>query len=81
MHNTYMIIWIDWKCKEIVDDILNNKENAVENYKNFLKSGGSDYPANELLLANVDVKKKETIESALNMFDSLIDEFEKIYNS
>lgn len=66
---------------KIVDDILNNKENAVENYKNFLKSGGSDYPANELLLANVDVKKKETIESALNMFDSLIDEFETIYNS
>jgi len=66
---------------KIVEDILNNKENAVENYKNFLKSGGSDYPANELLLANVDVKKKETIESALNMFDSLIDEFETIYNS
>ena len=65
---------------KIVEDILNNKENAVENYKNFLKSGGSDYPANELLLANVDVKKKETIESALNMFNSLIDEFEEVYN-
>ena len=64
---------------KIVEDILNNKENAVENYKNFLKSGGSDYPANELLLANVDVKKEETIESALNMFDSLIDEFEEVY--
>ena len=64
---------------KIVEDILNGKENAVENYKNFLKSGGSDYPANELLLANVDVKKRETIESALNMFDSLIDEFEEIY--
>lgn len=66
---------------KIVEDILNGKENAVEDYKNFLKSGGNDYPANELLLANVDVKKKETIESALNMFDSLIDEFENIYNS
>lgn len=65
---------------KIVEDILNGKENAVENYKNFLKSGGSDYPANELLLANVDVKKKETIESALNMFDSLIDEFKEVYN-
>lgn len=65
-------------CK-IVTDILENKENAIENYLNFLKSGGSDYPANELKLANVDVTKPEVIESALNMFEDTIDEFEKLY--
>lgn len=65
-------------CK-IVTDILDNKENAIENYLKFLKSGGSDYPANELKLANVDVTKPEVIESALNMFDDTINEFEKLY--
>ena len=65
-------------CK-IVTDILENKENAIENYLNFLKSGGSDYPANELKLANVDVTKPEVIESALNMFEDTINEFEKLY--
>jgi len=65
-------------CK-IVTDILENKENAIENYLKFLKSGGSDYPANELKLANVDVTKPEVIESALNMFEDTINEFEKIY--
>lgn len=65
-------------CK-IVTDILENKENAIENYLNFLKSGGSDYPVNELKLANVDVTKPEVIESALNMFDDTINEFEKLY--
>lgn len=66
---------------KIVEDILNKKENAVENYKKFLKSGGSNYPIEELKLANVDVANKETTESALNMFNSLIDQFEKIYNT
>lgn len=65
-------------CK-IVKDILDNKEDAIENYLNFLKSGGSDYPKNELKLANVDVEKPEVIESALNMFEDTINEFEKLY--
>lgn len=66
-------------ASKIVDDILSNKPNAVENYKKFLKSGGSDYPINELKLAGVDVTKSEVVESALNMFDEIIDEFEKLY--
>ena len=65
-------------CK-IVKDILDNKDDAIENYLNFLKSGGSDYPKNELKLANVDVEKPEVIESALNMFEDTINEFEKLY--
>lgn len=65
---------------KIVDDILSGKDGAVDNYLSFLKSGGSDYPANELLLAGVDVKSPEVILSALNYFDKLIDEFDKVYN-
>ena len=63
----------------IVDGILNNKENALENYLNFLKSGGKDYPMEELKIAGVDISKKEVIESALNMFEATIEEFKKQY--
>ncbi len=63
---------------QIVDDILSGKDGAKENYLKFLKSGGSDYPANELLLAGVDVTSPLVIESALKMFDSIIDEFLEI---
>ena len=62
----------------IVDNILNKRENAVENYIKFLKSGGSDYPVNELKIAGIDVTSSEVIESAIKMFDSLIDDFEKL---
>ena len=61
----------------IVDGILNNKENAIENYLNFLKSGGSNYPIEELKIAGVDMNKKEVIENALNMFEDTIKEFKK----
>ena len=65
----------------IVNNILNDKENAKENYLKFLKSGGSMYPADELLLAGVDVTSPEVIKSALKMFDETIDEFKKIYEN
>ena len=62
----------------IVDGIVNNKPNALENYLEFLKSGGSDYPANELKIAGVDINSSEVIESAIKMFDETIDEFKKL---
>lgn len=64
----------------IVENILSGKDKNAENYKTFLKSGGSDYPANELKLANVDVNSKKLIESAVKMFDEFIEEFKKIKN-
>ena len=63
----------------IVNNILNGKEGALESYLNFLKSGGSDYPTEELKLAGVDILNSEVIESAIKMFDEAIDEFEALY--
>lgn len=63
----------------IVNNILNGKEGALESYLNFLKSGGSDYPTEELKLAGVDILSSEIIESAIEMFDETIDEFEALY--
>lgn len=62
----------------IVDNILSNKENALENYKKFLKSGGSDYPVNELKIAGIDVTSSEVITSAIKMFDNLIEQFKSL---
>ncbi len=60
------------------EKILNEGESAVEKYLEFLKSGGSDYPLNQLRAAGVDMEKKESIEKALEVFKELVDELEKI---
>ena len=62
----------------IVDNILNKKEHALENYLKFLSSGGSDYPINELKIAGIDVTKKDVIESAIKMFDNFIEQFKEL---
>ena len=64
----------------IVENILSFKDKNAENYKKFLKSGGSDYPANELKLAGIDVTSKELIESAIKMFDEFIEQFKNLKN-
>jgi len=64
----------------IVNNILSGKEDAVKNYLEFLKTGGSMESLDELKVAGVDMKDKEVIKSALNMFSETIDEFKKIYN-
>lgn len=63
----------------IVTNILEGKENALENYIKFLSSGGSDYPANLLKIAGIDITKSEVIESAIKMFDETIEEFKALY--
>lgn len=64
----------------IANDILSGKENAVENYKSFLKCGNKKNPIDSLKLAGVDLTKKEVVESAINMFNETIDEFKKLIN-
>lgn len=62
----------------IVNNILSGKANALEDYKKFLSSGGSDYPVNELTIAGIDITKSEVIESAIKMFDDLINQFKAL---
>lgn len=63
---------------KIVDDILSNKENAIENYLSFLKTGGSMHPADELQVAGVNIYDKNLYINAIKAFESYIDEFEKL---
>lgn len=57
--------------------ILSEGSTAVDRYINFLKSGGSEYPLEQLKSAGVDMMKKESIEEALNVFAELVNKLEK----
>ncbi|MBS7020689.1 MAG: oligoendopeptidase F [Firmicutes bacterium] len=67
-------------CK-IVTDILSEKEQAVEHYMEFLKSGSKQSPVETLKIAGVDILSRETMESAIKLFEQLIEEFRTLENS
>lgn len=63
---------------KIANDIYNKVPGALEKYKEFLKSGSRDYPANELLIAGIDITKPEVIKDAINFFSNTIKEYKNI---
>ena len=68
-------------ASRIVNDILENKENAKENYLKFLASGGSDYSLNILKNVGIDIVNDDTIDIAIKMFNDTLEEFIKVMNS
>jgi oligoendopeptidase F len=60
----------------IADMILNEGAPAVERYKKFLSSGGSDFPVELLKLTGVDLSKPDAVEQALQVFKNTLDEFQ-----
>lgn len=52
--------------------------NAFENYIKMLRSGGSDYPIEEVKLAGVDLTKKEAFLAVADRMSELVDELEKL---
>lgn len=57
--------------------ILEKGESAVESYKGFLKSGGSDYPINILKKAGVDMTIPKPLEDTVARFNKLLDLLER----
>ena len=51
---------------------------AVERYLEFLKSGSSDYSTNLLKKAGVDMTSPEPVQQALDVFDRLVGEMERL---
>ena len=47
-------------------------------YLEFLTTGGSDYPLNELKIAGIDLTDPKTVENALEVFSDTIDELSEI---
>src|SRR5690606_35506662 len=58
--------------------ILDKKDGAVECYIEFLSSGGSDYPVNQLKKAGVDVSISGPIEDAIAIFSKLVDKLDSL---
>ncbi|MEA5047989.1 MAG: oligoendopeptidase F [Eubacteriales bacterium] len=64
---------------KLADDIL--QHGALERYLTFLRSGGSDYPIEELKAAGVDLTKKESILASLDVFERYVDELDELLKS
>jgi oligoendopeptidase F len=58
--------------------ILEQGKPAVDRYLGFLKSGGSEYSLEILNRAGVDMSSPEPIRQAMSVFQSLIDDMEKL---
>jgi oligoendopeptidase F len=54
------------------------RKGDLDRYITFLSSGGSDYPIELLKRAGVDLTKKESIRSALQVFSDYVDEMEAL---
>lgn len=62
----------------ISEKILNNEKDAVKNYLEFLSMGNSESPLEELKHAGVDLTTSKPINIALDKFEKVLDEAEKI---
>lgn len=58
--------------------ILKEGSPAAKAYIEFLKTGESNYPIELLKIAGVDMSTPEPIRAAMDTFNSLLDEFEKL---
>jgi oligoendopeptidase F len=65
----------------LADRVLSEGESAQRAYLNFLKTGGSQYPLDELREAGVDMEKPEPVENAIGHFEVLVDRLIDIYNT
>jgi oligoendopeptidase F len=59
-------------------DILNEKEGAVDKYLNFISSGSSKYPIDLLRETGVDMTTGYAIEKTMEAMNELMDEVEKM---
>jgi len=57
--------------------VLNDGEEAVKKYLEFLSMGGSAYPLDELRHGGVDLSTPEPIDRALGKFERIVEEAEK----
>ncbi len=62
----------------LANRILNEGERAVADYKKFLSGGSSADPISLLKIAGVDMSSSEPVNSALALFEELIDEMEAL---
>ena len=62
----------------IVNRILSGDKDAISDYIKFLSCGDTLDPIESLKVAGVDITKSEVIQSAVDTFNSLIDEYRSL---
>ena len=62
----------------IADRILTEGQVAVDDYFEFLSSGGKDSPVELLKIAGVDLTDKKPFESAFSVFKDTLDQFKSL---
>ncbi|MCZ6512317.1 MAG: oligoendopeptidase F [Nitrospinae bacterium] len=62
----------------LADKVLNGGDKELNDYLNFLKSGGSKYPIDLLKGAGVDMSSPKPIETALGKFGELVNELQSL---
>lgn len=66
---------------KIYENVKTKKDNAFTQYINLLKSGGSDYPVNQVLKAGVDLTKEDAFMAVVHRLEELVDELEVVLQS
>lgn len=62
----------------LADRILNDEENALKDYLNYLKAGNSDYPIEVMKKAGVNMTNKDYIVRAMKVFEDRLNQLEAI---
>jgi len=63
---------------DIAERILDGDEETRQNYIEFLKSGGSDYPLELLKKVDVDLTEKQPLENAVREYENKLEKMEKL---
>lgn len=58
--------------------IINKEKNAINDYIEFLKSGGRDKPLNVLKNCNVDLSQSKILDEAMELFNNYMTELENL---
>ena len=66
---------------QLVNNIIEGKEGAIDNYLTFLAAGGSDYPVEILKNAGVDMNSSSPVDNLLAYFGKLVEQAEALLPS
>ena len=67
-----------FSAASVLSNMILNEEGAVPRYIEFLRSGGSEYPLDQLRHAGVNMEEKSAVDGALKVFADLVDELEAL---
>ncbi|MCC3864324.1 oligoendopeptidase F [Terrisporobacter petrolearius] len=77
-YNSFYVYKYATGCCSAVTCAQDILKKGPDNYLNFLKKGGSDYPLNLLKSNNVDLNSQKPIKNTIDKFDQLVNELEKL---